>query len=136
MNLKPPRNAEATAGGEATLDAFHPYGRVRRLAGKPAPLFVDDDAYLRLHLAEKDGLLKSTVALPADVLERRLLEPLRELYRSSNVSDVAQQWNDLREVRAPPACDSLHSYPPLCRSLSPGQHRQPPTLGPLDTTCA
>ena len=48
---------DPTPQGEAVLDAFHPFGRVKRLRDKPAHLFEGDDSWLRVAQAEKEGLI-------------------------------------------------------------------------------
>lgn len=50
-------SAELTTAGEGVVDAFHPYGRVGRLAGKPVELLERTDDFLRAVLAEREGLL-------------------------------------------------------------------------------
>lgn len=50
-------SADPTPQGEAVLDAFHPFGRVKRLRWKPAHMFEGDDSWLRVAQAEKEGLI-------------------------------------------------------------------------------
>ena len=52
-----PLAAEATKRGEAVLDPFHPLGIVRRLRNKPVQRFEDSDQFLRMAIAEREGLL-------------------------------------------------------------------------------
>jgi len=49
--------AAPTQIGEAQLDAFHPYGCVKRLKMMPASRFDGTDLFLRIHLAQKEGLI-------------------------------------------------------------------------------
>lgn len=50
--------AAPTLSGESVLNPFHPYGTVRHLHNKPVADFGDDDQYLLIAAAEKEGLLK------------------------------------------------------------------------------
>lgn len=52
--------AAPTLSGESVLNPFHPYGAVRHLHNKPVARFIDDDQYLLIAAAEKEGLLKVT----------------------------------------------------------------------------
>ena len=52
--------AAPTLSGESVLNPFHPYGTVRHLHNKPVAHFTDDDQYLLIAAAEKEGLLKIT----------------------------------------------------------------------------
>lgn len=52
--------AAPTLSGESVLNPFHPYGTVRHLRNKPVAKFTDDDQYLLIAAAEKEGLLKVT----------------------------------------------------------------------------
>ena len=49
--------ADPTQAGEAVLDAFHPYGRVKRLRNRPVHAFEGDDLWLRVAAAEKESLI-------------------------------------------------------------------------------
>lgn len=50
--------AAPTLSGESVLNPFHLYGTVRHLHNKPVAHFNDDDQYLLIAAAEKEGLLK------------------------------------------------------------------------------
>eukprot|EP00951_Prasinocladus_malaysianus_P025162 scaffold219866_cov31-Prasinocladus_malaysianus.AAC.2 len=50
-------------------------------------------------MAEADGLLKVTIEVPSDVLELDVMARLKDRYLSFGVSEVCQQWNNLREKR-------------------------------------
>ncbi len=52
-----PQCAAPTAEGDSQLDAFHPYACVKRLSKMPARKFNGTDLYLRIHLAQKEGLI-------------------------------------------------------------------------------
>ena len=58
-------HAAPTTTGESQLDIFHVLGPVKRLQNKPAPAFNGTDGYLRVMLAEKEGLI--TVANEASM---------------------------------------------------------------------
>jgi hypothetical protein len=49
--------AAPTPIGETQLDAFHPYGCVKRLMTMPASRFDGTDLFLRIHLAQKEGFI-------------------------------------------------------------------------------
>lgn len=55
------------------LNPFHPYGTVRHLQNKPIANFVDDDQYLLIAAAEKEGLLKVTFKVDSHALLMILL---------------------------------------------------------------
>ena len=49
--------ADPTPAGETQLDAFHPYGAAKRLRKMPASQFDGSDLFLKVHLAQKEGLI-------------------------------------------------------------------------------
>lgn len=51
------QSVDPTAEGDTQLDAFHPYGCVKRLRKMPACEFNGTDLYLRIHLAQEEGLI-------------------------------------------------------------------------------
>ena len=57
--------AAPTATGESQLDIFHVLGPVKRLQNKPALAFNGTDGFLRVMLAEKEGLI--TIANEASI---------------------------------------------------------------------
>lgn len=59
--------AAPTLSGESVLNPFHPYGTVRHLHNKPVAHFTDDDQYLLIAAAEKEGLLKISFKVWLDV---------------------------------------------------------------------
>lgn len=107
---------DATPAGQEVLNPFHPYGQVRRLQQKPVPLFIDNDQFLRIHLAEKEGLLTASLQVPASIYESRIIGRLREAYLSHNTDDVSQEWNQLRENVLSDAVKK-HIIPALEREL-------------------
>ena len=50
--------ADPKPEGDSQLDAFHPYGCVKRLRKMPARKFNGTDLYLRIHLAQKESLIE------------------------------------------------------------------------------
>ncbi|KAL3162429.1 hypothetical protein ABBQ32_010098 [Trebouxia sp. C0010 RCD-2024] len=100
-----------TLSGESVLNPFHPYGTVRHLRNKPVAKFTDDDQYLLIAAAEKEGLLKVTFKVrrppPGEQTTDVLLEQTKELYCSQSVSTTATAWNELREKVLVDALDSF-----------------------------
>lgn len=49
-----------TTAGESVLNPFHPFGLAKRLRRMPCSL-VHEDHFLRIHEAEKAGLIKVSI---------------------------------------------------------------------------
>lgn len=90
-------STDPTEAGSAILDPFHKYGLVKRLRGKELVDFARTDLFLRVHHAEKDGLVTVRIQLAEGAFEGNILPFLREMYLSSSMSRVAREWNAFRE---------------------------------------
>eukprot|EP00884_Botryococcus_braunii_P001188 jgi/Botrbrau1/1106/Bobra.0162s0007.1 len=88
-------STEPTKAGETVLDPFHPLGRVKRIRNKPLKSFEDTDTYLRIHQAEKDGLITITMQVP-DM--RSMMAQIIDNYLSNAVSSVGRAWDDIRKA--------------------------------------
>ncbi|BDA45673.1 Transcription elongation factor SPT6 [Coccomyxa sp. Obi] len=91
-------STEPTAQGESILDAFHPYGKVKRLRRKPVNEFDGDDDFLRILQAEKENLITVKIEVPEEVLDQQLIKPLGDYYLSTGTSIQASAWNKQREA--------------------------------------
>eukprot|EP01132_Coremiostelium_polycephalum_P010934 gene10934-13392_t len=86
-----------TLKGSKEVDVFHPYFTVKTLHEKPVHSF-DDTQYLLILKAEKEGFIKSTMAISDTIHETVIIPEMESLYLSSGTSSVSQQWNKQRQL--------------------------------------
>ncbi|CAL8470742.1 g10284 [Coccomyxa elongata] len=91
-------STDPTAQGETILDAFHPYGKVKRLRNKPVEAFDGDDDFLRILQAEKEKFITVKIELLEKDLDQQLIKPLGDYYLSTGTSIQASAWNKQREA--------------------------------------
>jgi transcription elongation factor SPT6 len=69
---------------------------VRRLDRKPVSAF-DDDQFLVILKAEKEGFLDVRISIP-DEKEKQMLQEMELLYLSDGYSHFAHRWNEQRRL--------------------------------------
>ncbi|EGC30112.1 hypothetical protein DICPUDRAFT_41908, partial [Dictyostelium purpureum] len=86
-----------TIKGFKEIDVFHPYFTVKSIQEKPAHLF-DDSQYLLILKAEKEGFIKSTMAISEKTHNSVIIPEMEALYLSDGTSSITQQWNEQRKL--------------------------------------
>lgn len=135
-------SADPTPQGETILDAFHPYGRVKRLRAKPVEEFDGKEDFLRILQAEKENLLKVNIEvvslLHTPVTHAKLLQ-ICSVHLHIPQQQYSHFTSRFRSAVAALVRSPLHALanPPLhcCRpkkrlssgsSMCCGQQRRPP----------
>ncbi|KAF9599355.1 hypothetical protein IFM89_036812 [Coptis chinensis] len=85
-----------TPDGNAAIDSFHQFAGVKWLRNKPVKEFKDAQ-WLQIQKAEEEKLLKVTIKLPQEELDR-LISEITEYYLSDEVSAAAKIWNEQRSL--------------------------------------
>lgn len=92
--------AKITQKGETSADEYHrEYDKYR-----DQPLReIEDEDFLWIMRAVRDGLLEVKVALPEDK-QRKVLDEIFQSYKSDNSNPSAEEWNKFREVLPTMSC--------------------------------
>ena len=103
-------NAAPTLSGESVLNPFHPYGTVRHLHNKPASGFIDDDQYLLIAAAEKEGLLKVTFKVQSSSAHPHARScpkciKVAKISSSFNLCQISHVWLELHSFM-PDQCNA------------------------------
>eukprot|EP00892_Ulva_mutabilis_P012129 jgi/Ulvmu1/9289/UM050_0038.1 len=89
-----------TEVGTQVLTPFHKHGPVKRIREKPARAIIYDfpEQFLHMMAAEKEGLVKVTVEVPAHHQRDSLVEPFIALYSTNVEQDNEPMLNFYRQV--------------------------------------
>ncbi|EAL71329.1 SH2 domain-containing protein [Dictyostelium discoideum AX4] len=104
-----------TLKGFKEIDVFHPYFTVKSIQEKPAHLF-EDSQYLLILKAEKEGFIKSTMAITEKTHNSVIIPEMESLYLSDGTSAITQQWNEQRKLIIREALNKF-LYPVLEKEL-------------------
>ncbi|KAK6192106.1 hypothetical protein SNE40_003644 [Patella caerulea] len=105
-----------TRKGLKEIDEAHGCYPMKYIKNKPVK-DLKDDQYLKLHMAEEEGLLKISIMIDDDGLtSSTYFEEVRQLYYRDEFSHLVQQWNTQRSEALKRALTKI-VYPQIEKEL-------------------
>ncbi|XP_050409437.2 transcription elongation factor SPT6 [Patella vulgata] len=105
-----------TKKGLKEIDEAHSCYPMKYIKNKPVK-DLKDDQYLKLHMAEEEGLLKISIMIDDDGLtSSTYFEEVRQLYYRDEFSHLVQQWNTQRSEALKRALTKI-VYPQIEKEL-------------------